>query len=94
MNCGPQNGKNSHQILYVFCRARVLFRVPFLEELDLITVTVEEMIRANNMYNADGGDLLQRQEVFDKFYPDSNFVDYSIILRDDEMDIKISGCIV
>ena len=78
--------------MYVFCRARVLFRVPFLEELDLISVTVEEMIRANNMYNADGGDLLQRQEVFNKFYPDGNFVDYSIIYKDDEMDIKISGC--
>lgn len=71
----------------------MLYRVPFLEQLDLIPVTVEEMIRANNMYNADGGDLQQRQEVFNKFYPDDNFVDYSLVFKDDEIDIKISGAV-
>ena len=69
----------------------MLFRVPFLDELDLIPVTVEEIICANNMYNADGGDLQQRREVFNKFYPDGNFVDYSVIFKDDEIDIRMSG---
>ena len=72
----------------------MLYRVPFLEQLDLKPVTVEEMIRANNMYNADGGDLQQRQEVFNKFYADDNFVDYALVFKDDEIDIKIYGAVV
>jgi hypothetical protein len=41
-------------------RARIAFRLPSLQQLDLTTVSAEEKIRANNLYNSEGGDLQYR----------------------------------
>ena len=60
-----------------YYRLRVLFRLPKLKRLDLINVSFEEIIRANNLYKSEEGDLTLRERVFAKYLPRDEFVDYS-----------------
>jgi len=69
-------------------RLRVLFRLPKLKRLDMINASIEEKIRAFNLYKAPEGDLQSREKVFDKYLPNDEFVDYSTqqLPFDDEAD--------
>lgn len=68
----------------------MVYRLPYLEQLDKITVSSDERIRASNLYNSEGGDLQLRQDVLNKYYPEENFEDFSPYFEDDELDIKVS----
>jgi hypothetical protein len=54
-------------------RARVIYRLPNLKKLDRTLVSSEEKIRSLNLYNAEGGDLAMREEIFKKCLPLDNF---------------------
>ena len=42
-------------------------------------------IRAANAYQSPQGDLISRQNLFNKYIPDQEFVDYCASLHDEEM---------
>jgi hypothetical protein len=71
-------------------RLRVIYRLPNLERLDFTTVQAEERIRAYNLYSDSMGDLVTRQQTFNKFQPSEIFVDHSTakmhVDEEDEMD--------
>lgn len=71
-------------------RARVSFRLPHLQQLDDSVISSEEKIRACNLYGSEGGDLQQRQDALNKYFPDECFEDYIPYFEDDELDIRIS----
>lgn len=76
---------------YLKCafRARVVFRLEYLQELDFTTVSSEEKIRASNLYDAEGGDLQYRQSVLAKYYPEERFENFSPYFEDDEVPLEL-----
>lgn len=68
-----------------FYRARVIIRLPSLQRLDFTKVIAEERIRAANAYRFPQGDLISRQNVFNKYITDQEFLDYCTPLHDEEM---------
>ena len=72
------------------CRARVVFRLVCLQELDGSTISSEEKIRSNNLYDADGGDTVYRQAVLAKYYPEEQFENFSPYFEDDEQNLELS----
>ena len=55
-----------------------MFRLPNLQRLDTIKVSADERIRAYNLYNSSEGDLSMREEVFCRYLPTEQFIDYAI----------------
>jgi len=55
----------------------------------MINASIEEKIRAFNLYKAPEGDLQSREKVFTKYLPNDEFVDYSTqqLPFDDEADV-------
>lgn len=69
-------------------RARVIYRLPNLKKLDRTLVSSEEKIRSLNLYNAEGGDLAMREQIFKKFLPLDNFeMLYQADFWDDEIPL-------
>ena len=61
-----------------------------MQQLDDSVISSEEKIRACNLYGSEGGDLQQRQDALNKYFPDECFEDYIPYFEDDELDIRIS----
>ena len=72
-----------------FYRERVIYRLMNLTKLDDITVSADEKIRSQNLYEANGGDLEMRKQVFYSIFPNDEFALKTPEFQDDEIDIII-----
>jgi len=83
-----------------FYRRRVIYRLPSLDRLDFTKISGEEKVRAFNLYptlNEDGtvsndernrfNDLHGRINVFNKFIPNQEYIDFSAPLQDEELEL-------
>lgn len=72
-------------------RLRVIFRLTNLQRLDNLAVSLEEKVRAHNLYRSPDGDLMQRERTFAQFCPRFEFVDHSPaqLPEDDEAVLSI-----
>ena len=65
-------------------RSRVIFRLPQIIELDSTNVSAEDKIAAMNLYGDISGDQEMRREVFKKYFPNDDFIDFSEHLEENE----------
>jgi len=72
-----------------FYRLRVIYLLPKLSHLDNVRVSAEEKVLAMNLKRSDGGDTELRASVFSRYFPEEQFVDYSSILDDDELELTV-----
>lgn len=67
-----------------FYRSRVIYRIPQLIELDSTNVSAEDKIAAMNLYSSQNGDKEMRNHVFEKYFPNEKFIDFSEHISDPE----------
>ena len=58
-----------------FYRERLIYRLPKLIKLDSITISSNERIRCQNLYNTNNGDIFLRKNVFNEIFPNEEFID-------------------
>lgn len=85
-----------------FYRRRIIYRLPSLDRLDFTKISSEEKVKAFNLYpslNEDGtvsndegnryNDLQGRINVFSKFIPQQEYIDFSASLQDEELELSL-----
>lgn len=85
-----------------FYRRRIIYRLASLSKLDFTKISSEEKVRAFNLYptlNEDGtvsngegnrfNDLQKRMDVFCKYIPHQEYIDFSASLQDEELELTL-----
>ena len=75
-----------------FYRERLIYRLPKLRKLDSITISSNERIRCQNLYNTDKGDIFLRKEIFNVTFPNEEFINRTPYVNfiDEEEELTIN----
>ena len=85
-----------------YYRRRIIYRLASLNKLDFTKISSEEKVRAFNLYpvlNEDGSlssnegnkfnDLQGRINVFNKYIPHQEYIDFSASFHDEELELTL-----